>query len=59
MALEYVERFKKIEKSRKDGNSGAGKTDIFDVVEKVEYKNSIMNYLFNGKVTYNYGKTNL
>ena len=58
MAVGYIEKFKKMEKSRKDGNGRAGKIDISEVVEKVEYKNSIMNYLFKGKVTYNYNKTN-
>ena len=43
-------------KEERDGR--AGTTDISEVVEKVEYKNSIMNYLFRGKVTYNYNKTN-
>ena len=58
MAVGYVEKYKKMEKTMKDGNGRAGTTDISDVVEKVEYKNSIMNYLFKGKVTYNYNKTN-
>ena len=58
MALGYVEKFKKMEKSRKEGNGRAGTNDISEVVEKVEYKNSVMNYLFKGKVTYNYNKSN-
>ena len=58
MAVGYVEKYKKIEKSRNDGDARAGTTNISEVVEKVEYKNSVMNYLFKGKVTYNYNKSN-